>query len=107
MSDIFSDAIKHEAGERQDWLCGLCGEPLQDEDGQKLVYYEAHHVDGDVANTADPDNCILLCAEHPRHCHLLIHAWHTTNHPVEDYEFRFFDGDPDALDADADDEADG
>jgi predicted restriction endonuclease len=88
-SDLFPKSVQDEAFARQEGLCGICGECLDD------VYYEAHHINRDVDDD-HVDNCVLLCAEHPRNCHLLIHRWHTTNDPVEDYEFRFFDGDPDA-----------
>jgi hypothetical protein len=97
-SDLFPGDVVHEVGERQDWLCGLCGEPLHDENGDALVDFDAHHINRDV-DDYDAENCVLLCREPERNCHLLIHAWNFQNHPVEDYDFRYFDGLPEDDDA--------
>ncbi len=91
-SDVFPEEVKTKAGERQDWLCGICGALLEDDEGV-LVKYEAHHINRDV-DDYDVRNCVLLCRESARNCHLLIHAWNFQNHPVEEYDFRYFDGIP-------------
>lgn len=93
-SDIFPDDVKTAAGDRQDWLCALCGALLEDDEAV-LVKYDAHHLNRDLEDDSVM-NCVLLCSESYRNCHFLIHAWNWQNHPVEEYELRFLKGDPDA-----------
>ena len=74
-----------EAWDRQDGLCGLCGEELED------YAYEAHHMkrvaDG---GTDDVDNIVLLCS---REEHLDSHGGNWRNQLETDESFYpFFNG---------------
>ena len=104
MPEQFSEDVIHEAGERQDWLCGLCGAVLDDPDN--VVEHDGHHITGEDEEDAEMDveNCVLLCRETDRNCHLLLHGGHFGDPPILNYEFRFWNGDPEESDDDEDGE---
>lgn len=65
-------------GERQQWLCAICGKPIH---ARRFAFPEVaywgnrdgsmsnlHHKDGDHSNNSD-DNLQLLCID----CHTMIH----------------------------------
>jgi hypothetical protein len=54
------------AYERQQKRCGLCGAWLPS------VYWEAHHANGHPHDHRVA-NCVILCGEPPRECHLTAH----------------------------------
>ncbi len=105
MPERFSESVIREAGERQEWRCGLCGAVL--DDPNNVVVHDGHHITGEDEDDAEMDveNCVLLCRERERNCHLLMHGGAMQNPPILSYELRFFDGLPDDL-GEADDAED-
>lgn len=91
----FPGEIIEDAGERQDWLCAYCGEPLHDENEEALIDFDGHHLNGDPADHR-LKNCALLCRESDQNCHLDAHLGNFDGPDVlPDADFDFLFGDPD------------
>lgn len=89
----FPESVIYDAGERQDWMCAYCAQPLHDEDEEPLVDFDGHHLNGDPTDHR-LKNCALLCREADQNCHLGAHHGDFDGPdvlPDDDFEFLFGD----------------
>ena len=93
--EYFPGQVIEDAGERQDWLCAYCGQPLHDEDEEPFVDFDGHHLNGDPTDHL-VENCALLCRETDQNCHLDAHLGNFDGPDVlPDDAFPFLFGDLD------------